>query len=238
MLTSQPSFMFTIDELHPTAGIRQREDHAGWRPPRRRGSNGLGNRGDWLYFSGNTAQAVRPVPLQAGQTQPPNIAPYKTCSMYYAHGVIWIVPFDASEHQVGDGTHGAPDDANIPEYSSSDEESQTADWRSLSFSTTDNRDSYAKTEALHGRMLSCRQDQLSWHDQLLPDAYRSDTWIPLTRAQDPRGGLAGDLPILLGLIALSGAEGRARVSQTMGQCLQSDEWRAHGPRRGVGCECQ
>lgn len=67
-----------------------------WMPPRRRYGSLVkrgGTTGKQYYFNGNRASEIDELPEEAEM--------YKTVSMYHDHDLFWMVPYDATELQVG-----------------------------------------------------------------------------------------------------------------------------------------
>jgi hypothetical protein len=96
--------------------------------------------------------------------------------MYYAEGSgFWVLK--------GDGRAPPPDD----------------DWHKLRFDTYDNRGSSYLTNAGQLSTLHVQPRTEQWASLLLPDIYHGQT--PATREQP--GGLTGELPIFLGLMAFT-----------------------------------
>jgi hypothetical protein len=67
-----------------------------WMPPRRRYGSQVrrgGSTGKHYYFNGSTASEIDELPDEAEF--------YKAVSMYHDHDLFWMVPYDATEYQVG-----------------------------------------------------------------------------------------------------------------------------------------
>lgn len=126
--------------------------------------------------------------------------PYKTYSLYHARGVFWIVNYDATQSKVGDGQH----DEDEEEGSSSEDEDddQYDDWSEPSFGPANVEGhpflSYAGSHVGERRLLAQRRGQ-DWVNHLLPDRYQSR----FTATDARSGGLVGELPLLIGLAAMS-----------------------------------
>jgi hypothetical protein len=115
-------------------------------------------------------------------------------SLYYAQTYIWAINFDVSKHWVSDGVGQAPAPAEAtPPHD--------GNWKLLSFEHNDEDfSSVACYGGEHFQLRTQRPDQ-AWVTRLLPQFFHAPTE---SRTQDMRyGGLSGDLPLILGLIALT-----------------------------------
>ncbi|KAK5153256.1 hypothetical protein LTR04_006261 [Oleoguttula sp. CCFEE 6159] len=124
--------------------------------------------------------------------------------MYHYSGIFWAVNYDATQHQVGDGLHNPQEES---ESDSSDSDSQAeeddttlADWRRLRFDYL-NGVSIAGVTGVHDRLCVQRNDQ-AWVRMLLPEGYHAERRESRT-SELQRGGLNGDLPIIISLLAYS-----------------------------------
>jgi hypothetical protein len=121
---------------------------------------------------------------------------YKQFSMYYAEGSgFWVLR--------GDGRTPPPDD----------------DWHKLRFD--DNRGSSYLTNAGQLSTLHVQPSTGQWASQLLPDIYHSRT--PATREQP--GGLTGELPIFLGLMAFTTT--RENLQGVLPYTFSGGRWTTH-----------
>ena len=183
--------------------------------------------GDWLHYDPMNMPTVQVV-----EALPSNAEHIQTISMYYAHGNFFIVPYDASTCQVGDGSGNETGD--WAEDNAGDDEHSWADWDSLGFTSID--DGNSSLAKIHGTQLSLyrhREDQKAWVEQLLPTTYHP---APANQAAlNGQGGMAGTLGILLGLIAFSAPESKESVTAAMRQCMQAHAWRPHTYEKGAGC---
>ena len=193
----------------------------GWLPPRPRGSNlPLATGLTYEYLAGH---------IQAVNAAHPEHVEYKTFSFYFNNDIIWIYKSDATRHKVGDGS-GNPrtgrvgDQGRAAEESedgsdrSDDEDGEAEDWQSLKFrwavNPADNaRFSYATNRANHDTLHCQRRDQ-TWLQNVLPNRYLAPQAQTVIQ---PHGGVAGDLPILLALVAFSMRADR--VNQVLPHCI-------------------
>ena len=232
------SFWFCVDELrermHET--IPPRADQHHWLPPKMLGCNVLdcdvselpprGKR--WYRFTSGEAR------LFSTTTEPQGYRLFSTYSLYEHRSTIWTVPYDASQHMVGDGRHNLDeleDDYSYPTADNSDEEGEQSeelltDWRELGFRYISGQ-GYCISYAVHdGGEKSLRFEpylQDTWIPQLLPDPYRTGERPP--DGVQVRGGMAGRLALLIGLIALSVHP--SRVDEAFTESIQGLQWQAH-----------
>ena len=232
-------FWFSIDVIQPNNDFDQRYDEDNqWLPPRPRGSNVLypaNTHGRYYEYRNRRVHlGDRPRSQEA--------AHYKTFSFYHNRGVFWIYPSDARQ-KVGDGTgnlriHG--DDTENDSNGSSSEDNGTdqnmnqADWTSLSFQwpmSLDNTGlSYATVRARRATIYTQRPNQ-HWVQQLLPSAYHAP---PERYNTVPgQGGLVGELPIMIALIAFSVRPDQ--VHHTLLEHMQRT-YHVHDSSPGEGCK--
>ncbi|EMC94037.1 hypothetical protein BAUCODRAFT_218767 [Baudoinia panamericana UAMH 10762] len=247
--TPTPPFFFRVDMLRPDQSMEQRSDGDRWLPPRPSGSNQIYLRGEWLRYSGQPGQNIQPSnltpPSSPHHDQSANTMLYsKSYSMYYSHGTIWVLPYDASERQVSTGTQ----DGSTPPNSSvdlSNDEDGAQDWESLMFNNTKpwiEGISYVSEDGHYEQLIEQWPGQQGWLDRLLPDRYRTSPSVKHNRPRQGarRGGLCGELPVLIGLLALSVTPSTPQeLTRTLRGCMQARGWREHGEagswvnRRGV-----
>ncbi|KAK4501718.1 hypothetical protein PRZ48_007527 [Zasmidium cellare] len=199
------TYFFQIHGLQPLPDKDTRRDSRDrWLPPKKEGSNRL------LQFEG------QPIPVKLmfyhdgasttllGDQQVAALrtraVPYKTYSLYHARGVFWIVDYDVTRHKVGDGKH---DEDDADESSSGDEDNGAYDdWSELTFGPANIEEhpflSYAGHHQNTRRLLAQRRGQ-DWVQHLIPDRYQSH----FTATDGKSGGLVGELPLLIGLAAMS-----------------------------------
>lgn len=201
--------------MAPNPCIRPRTTSEGhWRPPKALGSNckrrQLAPNGAavpiTLVFRHDGALPMNQT--RAVAQLPSGVQPFKTISIYHHSGVMWAVPYDATQHQVGDGHDHPPGQAPEDESDPSDEDETQEDrenWAELSFAEIGPHYlSYAGLRMDNTRLLRQRPGQL-WVQHFLPDRYHSrERWTKDTKY----GGLVGELPLLIGLVALSQPENR------------------------------
>jgi hypothetical protein len=127
---------------------------------------------------------------------------YKTYSLYYSAGCgIFVLPLDAT------AIHS--------------DEWRT--WKPLRFEHSPQDYSSSLTEAGSQPGLSLQRTDQQWPRVLLPDIYHAPS---LTGAGALNyGGLTGELPILLGLYALSTC--RTWLQDILPRCFQAGAWRVH-----------
>ncbi|KAK3712169.1 hypothetical protein LTR37_009260 [Vermiconidia calcicola] len=233
-----PRFWLSVDPIKPSGRFQERIDRTGhWAPPRPLHSNeyvpGYTTR-RWFEFSN---WRTREVESQEVNGKPP----YKTYSFYMSNHKIWIYRSDATHYKVGDGsgnpriTSGAASDDEEDESSSessSDDDDRVEDWVPLKFRWPDEINSsgvsYATTRGPYDRLRLQRPDQVVLRE-LLPDQYLA---TPETqRPRRPYGGLIGELPILIALIAYSVRPNE--VDGALVHCLRRG-YRSYNRPRGGG----
>lgn len=214
---------------------QQRYDRNGrWLPPRELGANKLSQspfHHIWYHYDGRQTTVVpQPtVPMQH----------YNTYSLYIINHKIWIYPYDATVAKVGNGTTN-PDAESEPGNSSDEEGARppsiaAEDWTPLRFQwpNTDNVGSptFVARRALEST-LQCQRSDQRWVREILPIRYHAEAGY---RAEPQgRGGLVGELPILIALIALSVRPDQ--VPTALVHCM-GHEYNPHGLPRGQGCTC-
>ena len=207
----------------PGPGFRQRSDDFGrWVPPGAHGSNVLVNDVP-LQYQYDDWQAQR-----IGPTATPR-RHYKTCSLYAEQDRIWMWPEDATQNGIGDA--GMDEEGGSNSSTSSAGGEVTQDWAELKFHWHNAQmfyRSYTAQGRLHGQV-QCQTPNTALHE-VLPDQYLAPQQhrnVPPTH-----GGLTGELPILIGLIALSVPP--PIVDAALQHCLRSN-YRPHHRSRGAGC---
>lgn len=174
------------------------------------------------------------------------MVPYKTYSMYHARGVFWTVSYNATERMVGDGKHDRADEGQDEEggedsSSESEEDESTAydDWTELSFGEAEGQHSlsYAGRHLAKRRLLAQRREQ-DWVYHLIPDRYQWRTTSPDRRYGGLVGGLVGDLPLLIGLAAMSLPLRKwpTVLPQTIARSWQIPQSQKDEVDRGSACE--
>ncbi|KAK4544190.1 hypothetical protein LTR36_004400 [Oleoguttula mirabilis] len=221
-----PSYYYTLAAMVPHPHAPYRVSTGGrWLPPKARGWNRKSNT-VVFYYDGQASRMVPQVPAQSQL--------YKCYSIYHDRAVIWMVDFDASLHHVGDGDDGTAaagdgtnesddeddSDSEVEEREQTpDQPNDNPDWKTLMFGSMANYALYAGQRLEHQRLPWARPDQL-WATQLLPDTYRAQ----LQTANARYGGMNGELPLLLGIVALS------MPAQALTMCLPNcivNPWRLY-----------
>lgn len=178
-----------------------------WLPPKRQGSNvplilqGQQTAVNLIFYHDETTGRTTPMNQAAVANYRERFAHYKTYSMYHARGVLMAVDCDATLRMVGDGKHEADDDDN-ESLSESDDDGPYDDWTELTFGSANVGGqpslSYVGCRGRERRMAAQRRGQ-DWVHHLVPDRYQSR----ISATDNRPGGLVGELPLLIGLVAMS-----------------------------------
>ena len=243
----------------PRSGIEQRwSQHGRWKPPKAFGNNLSGEPASF-HFNPTNNDPINNNATNNNNTctitlsaLPPNADLHKTYSIYVDRAIIWTVNYDATVEQVGDGLeHNRPEEQseqldhrsramNISGFhvqssassdmgESDDENEYKDEWAPLKFDHRErDRLSYAGRRQPYSRLRVRRSDQ-DWPEKLLPD-----TCSAQETSEDPRhGGLIGELPLLIGLMALAIPPDQLApgLCQSMGR-----PWRAPQFARAAGCK--
>ncbi|TID13440.1 hypothetical protein E2P81_ATG11664 [Venturia nashicola] len=238
MATVTPAFLFQIDRIEETPGIRPRlSQHGFWLPPRTLFGSQIkeGHTTRKLFcFNGKT--------VTNWEDELPSAAVlHRQISMYHSAGHFFIVPYDATRNQVGNGRQvdrgaGFDDD---DEDAEADEDSEvdptTVDWSVLSFHWKGEAyTSEAMIDARWHRLNTQRPDQ-AWVQELLPDSHHAEH---SRHTREPKyGALNGDLAILIALVAFSGHA--SFVERAVKHCIrhvhgENGGWRTHNQPRHQG----
>ncbi|KAK4565845.1 hypothetical protein LTR86_003694 [Recurvomyces mirabilis] len=233
-----PAFYFTLTPIQPSHRAPRRVTSRGrWLPPQRQGYNLQAEQTTLFFFNGSTTE---PRQNLTGDIHIYRI--YRQFSVYHDHAYFWCVEKDAIAQQIGNGldnsAHRGEQYQDEEEDSSAEEEeggrSDSADapddWSKLSFDHIDRGRSYAGVDKEY-QDLAVIQEDSHWPDQLLPDTYGADERTDTPR----RGGLVGDLPLLIALMAFSLPPND--VTAYLPPCIASPSWRVYGPNqfsRGAG----
>ena len=212
-------YYFRIDCMQECPGHAPFVNVVGeWYPPKTLGNNEMIEGGvSGLYWYCDR-QSISQVPYL-----PDNCPHFKTFSVYYHNGIFWASRCDATAVQVGDGDGdtGDQDPEDAPE-------GEGEGWHHLSFDYEDEDDgwptysSYVTNAGQHSRLRTQRPDQ-TWPKMLLPEHYHAPE---SSRTVYPQyGGLTGELPLFLALIAFS--VDTNYVHQTLRACFQNGSWRTH-----------
>jgi hypothetical protein len=197
-----PSFAFRIEEIAEHPRITPRTSRGSWRPPLNPG---------WSYSletgSSNMYGYCDGQQISWLAQLPRGALVYKQFSTYYAEGSgFWILK--------GDARAPPPDD----------------DWHKLRFDTYDSRGTSYLTNSGQLSTLHVQPTRASqnWAALLLPDIYHSH--IPAT--PNCPGGLTGELPIFLALVAFSTAV--ENLQGVLPYIFKDGRWNSHNwqcPRR-------
>ncbi|KAK0934736.1 hypothetical protein LTR29_013667 [Friedmanniomyces endolithicus] len=160
-----------------------------WKPPKKLGNNWKWPATTYYHDGQNTTVHLGRLPATAQR--------FKQYSVYHDHAYIWAVDLDASLEKVGDGRDDSADRVEA-EVERREGEVDNPDWSTLTFYELSQYRSYAGLglELQHLRLRSSTQ---IWPDQILPDTYRATQSTP----HQGYGGLVGDLPLLISLMALA-----------------------------------
>jgi len=193
-----------------------------WQPPQAHGHNVTTGTTQAFHCNGTTIERIpmSTVPLNT------STALYGTTSVYVYQDAFHIVNYDATQYAVGTGIDESPSPSPISSFrsdSSTPQPRQTPiqvkavqpqhqpatshnlpSWARLRFLHLPARHawrSFATPEGRAIRLQTQRPDQAWWARRLLPEAY----WAPnkaWTHVQE-KGGLVGELPLLMALVAFS-----------------------------------
>lgn len=152
-----------------------------------------------------------------GNALPKECYPFKTFSVYYDDGTFWITRGDASTQLIGAGD--------------SNKESGTGhgeDWRRLTFEHDGpTYASHLTNAGTNPRLRTQRPDQ-DWPRMLLPEQYHA---LPsFHTAYRQYGGLAGELPLFLALMAFSADV--SYVGWVFHACFINGIWGTHHETHG------
>ena len=178
--------------MRPRRDIRERVTRGGrWLPPKADGNNERYS-STRFYHDSQTTAVVDSIPATA--------LPDKTFSIYYERAVIWNVDYDATSQKVHDGretsaAEGAAAEGELDVEVSDDEELRD-DWAPITFSHLQDYISYIGRRLDQLRLCIQRPNQI-WAQHILPDPYTAQ------EVRQSYGGLIGELPLLIGLMALA-----------------------------------
>lgn len=205
-----PPYYFRVDHMQEHPNHPPCCDTKGkWVPPRSKGGNILAagdDSGKYWYCDG---QFIHPVPaLPEGSEE------FKTYSLYYDEGDFWIFEGDASAELIALG------DDNSEENTADGADS---DWHHLSFDHEEQScTSYLTNAGQNPRLRTQRPDQ-TWPQMLLPEQFHAPAAYQTTYQQ--YGGLTGELPIFLGLMAFSIRTNA--VGYAFQICFREGAWNTH-----------
>ena len=137
-----------------------------------------------------------------GNSTPPNASHYSVFSTYFhdGHG-FWVLR--------GEATNPPTEEA----------------WHQLQFLHDPTDHSSSLTNAGTHAALRCHKSNNLWHGMLLPDIYHGPVYD-----YAGYGGLTGDLPIFLSLLALS--MDASRLQQMLPLLMNNGTWQVHGLPNG------
>jgi hypothetical protein len=198
---SSPPFIFRIDEFtEHPQAIEQFDRNGRWIPMALAGYN---IRQHGVGVSGQWWECDgRKIRLKSGWSPPAGTAPYKSFSTIYSDG---------------HGFHVLRGDATSPPKSET--------WHDLSFDWDETTMSSTLTNAGTRRSLRVHNPNARWPSMLLPDIYHGPDYFG-----SDYGGLTGDLPIFLALIALSMKPDR--LPTQLPKMMVGGEWQEHKRSHG------
>ncbi|KAF2754732.1 hypothetical protein EJ05DRAFT_131743 [Pseudovirgaria hyperparasitica] len=188
-----PSYYFWIRGMREAPDHRPNTDSRGhWTPPRPSGGNISSGEDSLVFYCDGVSLKTDGLPRDAME--------YKTFSIYYHSGYFWIVNYDAIDHQVGDGLDsywGTP----IRTMSIARHDGPETSWQIMTFEHDETTcASTATYGSAHNRLRGRRLHQ-RWVEKLLPAGHLPRDYDVLP--PDYYGGMNGDLPLILGLLAFS-----------------------------------
>ncbi|KAK6440055.1 hypothetical protein LTR95_003719 [Oleoguttula sp. CCFEE 5521] len=196
-------YYFRIKGLHANDNGHERQVDGDWRPPRGQWKNVYktwpSEWRDYALFHHSSGTTLR----ASGTPESLGLKSYRTCSMYFNQANIWIVNCDATQRVIHDGNDNDTSDRRQPPLAGT----ATNDWSHVSFKAANAEVapspevSYVTYDGPEERLIYQHQDH-AWARRLFPDRYTRMGERSLG-ADRQLGGLVGDLPILLGLVALS-----------------------------------
>lgn len=154
---------------------------------------------------------------------PPDCVLFKMFSVYHHEGIIWAAKGDAIARKIGDGDDDTQDEVTDDEEAPGGEDEG---WHRLSFDHDDEQtySSHITNAGQNTRLRTQRPDQ-TWPKMLLPESYHAPEASRTSAQYTQYGGLTGELPLFLALIAFSVPP--AHVEWVFKNCFQSAIWRAH-----------
>ena len=216
-----PPYYFRIDSMQEHPSHKLFVDAVGtWYPPKSLGMNQLiggGISGLYWYCDGLSVSQAAYIPS--------NCPHFKTFSVYYCKGIFWVSKCDATAVQVGDGDNdiGDRDLRDAPE-------GEDEGWHLLSFDYghedygEQTYSSHITNAGEHDRLRTQRPDQI-WPGMLLPERYHAPESSRTSAGNHQYGGLTGELPLFLALIAFS--VDASCVGWALQNCFQNQSWGAH-----------
>lgn len=244
---SQPPYYFSLKTMEHNRALPTRITHSAmgskWLPPKTLGGN-IARESLYFYHNGNATRVIAPFSASS------RIQFYSCCSLYYDHGEFWVVPFDATQRRIGNGVdttaaRGYGEDENEDAGSTSQSEDERdegengggadtdeGDWVRPTFCELSSKgESYIGRRQQNRRLAVSRLDQ-QWATQLFPHGYQARQQT----SNRQRGGLVGELPLLLGLMSFSMPPDR--VLACLPHCL-GNPWQCPPPEQcSQGCGCK
>lgn len=238
--TQMPTFFFQINKMRQHPQLPPRHTAGGyWVPPKVLRGNVPVNgdtTGQFFFFNGAMTR-----PLESNL--PNGLAHYRTFSVYYDDPgeSFWIVDYNALQQQVGDGSQDDLSGASESDEDEDEDDNWGIDWAQLCFlpGTGEQQHDYTSyvTCAGENHRLFLQKETQTWARKLFPARYHAppDRTISANQAdQYPDwGGLIGDLPLLIALIAFSVRENE--VGTAVQHCLYGNPWQMHTLSRRRGC---
>nr|OQO31561.1 hypothetical protein B0A51_01403 [Rachicladosporium sp. CCFEE 5018] len=204
-----PEYYFRIIGLHANENGHDRQVDGDWRPPRGKGKTKYkewpsGWR-EYALFHHQDGTTIRLLNTPDNTPESLHLEPHGTCSMYFDQGNIWVVDCDATRHTIYDGDDNDNDASDLSQSGLT--EDRTNDWSHVHFTHVDinvdpgQKMSYVAYDGREKKLIYQHRDQV-WAKKLFPDRYSRMGDREVERGAQ-LGGLVGELPILLGLVALS-----------------------------------
>jgi hypothetical protein len=195
-------FRFSIKSIEPDYEVQAprfaRPPYPLWLPPNVKAAFTVSDDTGWCQWYNGTVNEIR-------RSQDADVRPYSTTSMFWCHDrrAFLQVPYDCTEKNVRDASyHGVP-----------------LDWERLSFQhkTTNGHHFSLVGYQMEHRQLG-RRGSPFWVPRLLPEVYQ------YTGPADEQDfcQLAGDLSIIMGLVAFSTSP--QTIIQNIGSFLRKQPW--------------
>jgi hypothetical protein len=202
LIRIKPQFIFRIDEIRERSDAPASIDNEGnWIPIAVTGWNERKGAGHGISHQWYWCDGSK-IRLMRNYTPPDGARPYSTFSMFYSggHG-FWVLRGDATSPPEGDAWHRLLFEHNQQDYSS------------------------AVTNAGTHATLQVQRPDAKWPRMLLPDIYHGTAY-----SNPGYGGLTGDLPIFLSLLAFSMSPGK--LATDLPAMMKDGDWKAHHNQSG------
>ncbi|KAF1928196.1 uncharacterized protein M421DRAFT_156237 [Didymella exigua CBS 183.55] len=193
---AMPRFIFCIEEARQHPGVDSVTDSGGhWLPSLRPGSN-YKDRGQGVTNLWWICNGTQIYSI-AEAALPADLKPYKTYSVFFSEGFGFRI-------LQGDATNPPPGEV----------------WHPLGFEH-DDRDNYSSylTNVVQSTALRCHRQDQAWPGMLLPNIFHGPV------GTGSQGALKGELPIFLGLLALSMSPAELQVE--LPQMFHHGMWQTH-----------